>query len=76
MENMKWIDLSKQEPPYPSRYGDHYLATVINNQVVAVKYVLVTVRNKQILRWEWNNVICPWTIIAYMPFPKSYQGGV
>lgn len=33
-----------------------------------------TVRGKEVLRWEWMGKICPWKVIAYMPFPPPYQG--
>lgn len=71
---MKWIKTMDKLPPEPiNKYGgDDYLATVINNQVVAVKYVKTTVRNKEVIRWGWNGKICPWDIIAWMPFPEPY----
>jgi hypothetical protein len=71
----EWTKASDQLPPIPvNEYsGDKYIATVINEQVVAVNYVKRTIRKKEIIRWEWNGQICPWDIIAYMPFPKPYK---
>lgn len=74
MEKGKWIKTTEQLPPPPVNEfgGDNYIATVVNNQVVAVSYVKTTVRGKKVLRWEWNGKICPWDVIAYMPFPEPY----
>ena len=71
----EWTKTSEQLPPEPKdSYGDEYLATVVNNQVVSLRYVKTTVRGKEIIRWECNNGrISPWSVIAYMPFPKAYQ---
>lgn len=73
MEYGKWIKPNEQLPPEPKdSYGDGYLATVANEQVVAVRYVKTTIRGKKVIRWEYNNRICPWMIIAYMSYPKPY----
>lgn len=71
----EWTKISEQLPPEPVNKfgGDMYLATVVNNQVVAVSYVKTTVRGKEILRWEWQGRISPWDIIAYMPYPEAYK---
>ena len=74
MEFGKWIKTSEQLPPEPKdSYGDNYLATVINEQVVPVRYVKITVRGKEVIRWEHYGKICPWNIIAYMSYPNPYQ---
>ena len=74
MEFSKWIKVSEQLPPEPEWVRpQHYLATVVNNQVVAVDYVKVNVRKQEIVRWEWNGRICPWEIIAWMPYPEPYK---
>lgn len=70
----EWTKISEQLPPEPSDgYGDNYIATVINNQTVYVRYAKAIIRGKEIFRWEHNGRICPWDIIAYMPFPEPYQ---
>lgn len=70
----EWTKISEQSPPEPINKfgGDDYLVTVVNNQVVAANYIRTTVRGKSILRWEWSGRICPWDIIAWMPFPSPY----
>jgi hypothetical protein len=75
MHYNKWIKYSEQAPPQPVNKfgGDSYLATVINSQVVAVRYVNRTIRGKEIVRWEWDGRICPWEVIAYMPYPEPYK---
>ena len=70
----EWTKTADQLPPEPSsKYGEHYLCTVINNQVVAMKYLRTTVRGKIVFRWELNGRISPWEVIAYMPFPEPYK---
>lgn len=74
MEFGKWIKTSEQLPPEPQYlHSNHYLATVDNNQVVSVDYVKTNVRNKEVIRWEWIGRICPWEIIAWMPFPEPFK---
>lgn len=71
---MEWTKTSDQLPPEPKRaYSQHYLATVVNNQVVAVDYEKTQVRGKEVIRWLWNNRICPWDVIAWMPYPEAYK---
>lgn len=69
----EWTLTANELPPEPTTIGgDSYLATVINNQVVAVRYVKREVRGKEILKWEWNERAC-WNIIAWMPYPEPYK---
>lgn len=75
MEFGKWIKASDQLPPTPVfQTSIKYLATVINNQVVAVNYVTTKVRNQEVTRWEYQGRISPWEIIAWMPYPEPYKG--
>ena len=70
----KWINTTEKLPPKPEKYNSKsYLATVINNQVICVNYVKTKIRNKEVIRWEWQNKPCPWDIIAWMPFPEPYN---
>jgi len=72
---MEWIKINDKLPPVPqSAFGDQYLVTTDNGQVVAARYVQTTVRGKEVVRWEWKGKICPWKVIAYMPFPPPFQG--
>jgi len=74
MEFGKWIKTSEQLPPKPKCLENtKYLATVINDQVVAVNYVTTMVRKQEVTRWEYNGRICPWDIIAWMPFPEPHK---
>jgi hypothetical protein len=72
---MKWTAIADRLPPEPEKmYGSKwYLATVADNQVIAVKYVKTSIRNKEVFRWEWQRRICPWKVIAWMPFPECYK---
>lgn len=73
---MKFGEWIKGEilPPEPELYNrGKYLATVANNQVVALDYVKVTLRGKEITRWEYRGKISPWKVIAYMYFPEAYK---
>lgn len=71
----EWTKTSDQLPPIPIKEygGDKYLVTVVNDQVVSVTYVRTIIRGKEVLRWEWMGKICPWKIIAWMPFPEPYK---
>ena len=70
----EWTLTKEEMPPDPSQYGDHYLCTVENNQVVAMKYVKARIRNKEIIRWEYmGSPSIPWNVFAFMPFPKAYS---
>lgn len=75
---MKWTAIADRLPPEPGKmYGSKsYLATVADNQVIAVKYVKTSIRNKEVVRWEWQGRICPWKVIAWMPFPECYKAEV
>jgi hypothetical protein len=71
----EWTKISEQLPSEPENQygGDYYLATVDNDQVVAVRYNKANVRGKEVFRWEYNGRISPWDIIAYMPYPEPYK---
>ena len=74
MEFGKWIKASEQLPPTPVyQHPRKYLATVVNDQVVAVTYVTTMIRNKETTRWEYQGRISPWEIIAWMPYPEPYR---
>lgn len=73
---MKFGEWIKGEilPPEPELYkSGKYLATVVNNQVVAVDYIKTTIRGKEIMRWEYCGRISPWEVVAYMPYPEAYK---
>jgi hypothetical protein len=72
--SMEWVKLSQKMPPEPQALsGDGYLVTTDRGEVIPVLYVKASVRGKEILRWEWTGRICPWQVIAYMPFPPPFQ---
>ena len=68
----EWILISEQLPPEPKEYGDNYITTVNNNQVVVMKYKKTTIRGEEILRWEYMGRISNWNVIAWMPMPEPY----
>lgn len=71
----QWINLKEQTPKEPSNnyYGDAYLATTSDGQVIYVSYVKRNICNEEVFRWNWNDRICPYDITAYMPLPKPYK---
>ena len=72
--NMNWTKVSEQLPPEPTNsYGDEYLCTVVNDQVVCLRYAKPTLRGKEVIRWEWRGGPSPWQPIAWMPMPEPYK---
>lgn len=71
----EWTKTADQMPPEPKNVfvRDYYLAITENNLVIAVEYRKETISNKEIIRWKWMERICPWKIVAYMPFPQAYK---
>lgn len=61
-------------PPIPKGLcGDKYLVTTSDKRVIPVKYMKINILGRESLRWvRSGKLLCPWDIIAYMPFPKPY----
>lgn len=70
-----WTKVKDRLPTEPLNLYDSesYLCTVVNNQVVAMKYIKTELRNKEVVRWEWCGRVSPWEVIAWMPFPDAYK---
>lgn len=69
-----WIVYSERKPQEPNdAYGDKYICTVSNDQVVVLRYCKKIIRGKEVIRWEHNFSVSPWEPIAWSPFPEPYK---
>ena len=68
----KWIPVSEGMPPEP-KIRDTYLVTTDTEIVIVANYIKTFVRNKEVIRWEWNGRICPWRIVAWRNLPEPYR---
>jgi hypothetical protein len=71
----QWID-AKVELPKPIDKGYAKSIRVIGcwgdsaDNIAEVDFEETIIRGKEVKRFKWNNIICPWNIIKWMPLPK------
>lgn len=71
-ERTRWVPVSERLPEKPEKWSFvTYNVLIQSGKVMALDWISVTVRGKEVCRWEWHGRIADWEVTHWMPLPEA-----